>query len=156
MLTAALRDLHASYPGSFHTDVKTSGGVIWEHNPNVTRLEASADIEQISCAYPLIHRSNRTPHHFIHGFIQDLGDKLSVKIEPTEFKGDIHLSEDEKRWMSQVQEITRIPVPFWIIGAGGKFDFTAKWWPVERYQQVVDHFAGRILFVHRKGAGVNN
>ncbi len=104
-------------------------------------------MQEISCAYPLIHRSNRSPHHFIHGFIQDLGDKLGVKIEPTEFKGDIHLSEDEKRWMSQVQEITKLPAPFWIIGAGGKFDFTAKWWPVERYQQVVDHFAGRILFV---------
>jgi hypothetical protein len=70
-----------------------------------------------------------------------------VRIEPTAFKGDIHLTENEKRWMSQAQEITREPVPFWIIGAGGKFDFTAKWWPQERYQAVVDHFAGRILFV---------
>jgi ADP-heptose:LPS heptosyltransferase len=147
MLTAAVRDLHASHPGRFHTDVSTTGSALWEHNPNVTRMEAGAEAEVISCAYPLIHRSNRTPHHFIHGFIQDLGDKLGVKIEPTDFKGDIHLSEDEKRWMSQVQEITRMPVPFWIIGAGGKFDFTAKWWPTERYQQVVDHFAGRILFV---------
>ena len=49
--------------------------------------------------------------------------------------------------MSQVQEITRVPVPFWIIVAGGKYDFTAKWWAHERWQAVVDHFAGRILFV---------
>ena len=38
-------------------------------------------------------------------------------------------------------------VPFWIVVAGGKFDFTAKWWDVARWQAVVDHFAGRILFV---------
>ncbi|HEY5741796.1 MAG TPA: glycosyltransferase family 9 protein, partial [Terrimicrobiaceae bacterium] len=63
------------------------------------------------------------------------------------FKGDIHLSENEKRWMSQVQEVTRIPVPFWIVVAGGKFDLTAKWWDVGRMQAVVDHFRGKILFV---------
>jgi hypothetical protein len=148
MLTAAVRDLHQSHPDAFQTDVQTSAGALWEHNPHITRFTHSTpDVEEILCAYPLIHRSNRTPHHFIHGFIQDLGGKLGVTIEPTEFKGDIHLSEDERRWMSQVQEITRMPVPFWIVGAGGKFDFTAKWWPVDRYQQVVDHFAGRILFV---------
>jgi ADP-heptose:LPS heptosyltransferase len=147
MLTAAVRDLHQNYPGQFQTDIKTSGGAIWEHNPHIEKLQDIPDVLEIRCAYPLIHRSNRSPFHFIHGFIQDLGDKLGVKIEPTEFKGDIHLSEEEKRWMSQVQEITRMPVPFWIVGAGGKFDFTAKWWPVERYQQVVEHFAGRILFV---------
>jgi ADP-heptose:LPS heptosyltransferase len=147
MLTAAVRDLHKSHPRKFQTEVKTSGGAIWEHNPHVEKPADVGEVQEIPCAYPLIHSSNRTPHHFIHGFIQDLGEKLGVKIKPTEFKGDIHLSENEKRWMSQVQEITRMPVPFWIIGAGGKFDFTAKWWPVERYQQVVDHFAGRILFV---------
>jgi len=148
MLTAAVRDLHRSHPDKFQTWVQTSAGSLWDHNPMIARVPAAdLEIEDIHCAYPLIHRSNRTPHHFIHGFIQDLGGKLGVRIEPTEFKGDIHLSEEEKRWMSQVQEITRMPVPFWIIGAGGKFDFTAKWWPAERYQQVVDHFAGRILFV---------
>ena len=49
--------------------------------------------------------------------------------------------------MSQVQEITKVPVPFWIVVSGGKFDFTAKWWDPARLQKVVDHFAGRILFV---------
>jgi ADP-heptose:LPS heptosyltransferase len=38
-------------------------------------------------------------------------------------------------------------VPFWVVVAGGKYDFTIKWWEVARYQQVIDHFRGRILFV---------
>ena len=46
-----------------------------------------------------------------------------------------------------MQEITREPVPFWIVNAGGKFDCTAKWWDLARYQAVVDHFRGRILIV---------
>ena len=49
--------------------------------------------------------------------------------------------------MSQVQEISGEPVPFWIIVAGGKRDFTIKWWDHPRWQQVVDHFKGRLLFV---------
>lgn len=148
MLTAALRDLHKTCPGKYATSVDTSARALWDHSPYVVpKSDADGSWETVHCAYPLIHRSNQSAFHFIHGFIQDLGEKLGVKIEPTEFKGDIHLSEDERRWMSQVQEMTKLPVPFWIIGAGGKFDFTAKWWPVERYQQVVDHYQGRILFV---------
>ncbi len=148
MLTAAVRDLHKCHPDKFITDVRGSCNALWEHNPHLTPLrDDDPEVEVIECRYPLIHQSNKGPWHFIHAFHQFLGERLGVRIEPTEFKGDIHLTGDEKRWMSQVQEITREPVPFWIIGAGGKFDFTAKWWPVERHQTVVDHFAGRILFV---------
>jgi ADP-heptose:LPS heptosyltransferase len=49
--------------------------------------------------------------------------------------------------MSQVQEITGNQVPFWVVNAGGKYDYTIKWWETERYQAVVDHFRGKILFV---------
>lgn len=38
MLTAAVRDLHAAYPGRFQTDVRTSAGAIWENNPYITSL----------------------------------------------------------------------------------------------------------------------
>ena len=149
MLTAAVRDLHRAHPGRFSTDVRGTCKALWENNPHLTPLrEDDPEVEVIECKYPLIHRSKGGPWHFIHAFHHFLSEKLSVRIEPTEFKGDIHLTEAEKSWMSQVQEITREPVPFWIVGAGGKFDFTAKWWPQERYQAVVDHFAGRILFVH--------
>ena len=36
---------------------------------------------------------------------------------------------------------------FWIIMAGGKYDFTAKWNNPKTYQEVVDHFKGKIKFV---------
>jgi ADP-heptose:LPS heptosyltransferase len=38
-------------------------------------------------------------------------------------------------------------VPYWIIVAGGKFDFTIKWWHFRRWQAVVDYFQEKILFV---------
>jgi ADP-heptose:LPS heptosyltransferase len=148
MLTAAVRDLHLCHPGAFETDVSTSFAEVWDHNPHVTPLsEGGAGIDKIDCTYPLINRCNDTPYHCLHGFIEFLNEQLGLSIKPTAFRGDLHLSEQERAWFSQVRELTRQDIPFWIVAAGGKFDVTIKWWQTERYQQVVDHFRGKIQFV---------
>ena len=148
MLTAAMRDLHRCYPGKFLTDVRTSCPALWLENPYITPLEEDdARVEVIDCQYPLIHRSNTQPWHFLFGYIEFLNERLGLRIQPTEFRGDIHLHREERRWMSQVHEITGEDTPFWIIVAGGKRDYTIKWWDVRRWQAVVDHFRGKIQFV---------
>lgn len=148
MLTAAVRDLHHCFPGRFLTDVRSSCPELWEHNPHLTPLhETDRGIEQIDCHYPLIDRSNEAPYHCIHGFAHFLSTRLRLDIRPTLFHGDIHLSAEERRWKSVVHELGGRDLPFWIINAGGKFDFTIKWWNWRRYQNVVDHFRGRVLFV---------
>jgi ADP-heptose:LPS heptosyltransferase len=148
MLTAAVRDLHLTYPGEFVTDVRTSCPELWESNPYLTSLrEDDEGVEIVDCEYPLIHKSNDAPFHFIHGFIQDLNQQLGVAIQPTFFRGDVHIAPVEKTWYSRVEEIVGAAVPFWIVVAGGKYDFTIKWWEHERFQRVVDHFQNRILFV---------
>jgi ADP-heptose:LPS heptosyltransferase len=148
MLTAAVRDLHRSYPNQFLTDVRTACPELWEHNPYITPLsEAEAAVEVLECAYPLIDRCNEAPYHCLHGFIEFLNERLGLAIKPTLFKGDIHLSDLEKSWYSQVHELTGEDTPFWIIASGGKYDATVKWWDPRRYQAVVDHFRGRIQFV---------
>lgn len=148
MLTAALRDLHLSHPKKFRTEMETSCPALWQHNPYVSKIEKHKEkFTVVKCEYPLIHESNRGSHHFIHGFIKHLEKSLEVPIRPTAFKGDIHLSSAEKSWMSQVNEITGEDTRFWIIVAGGKNDFTIKWWSHQRWQSVVDHFKGRLLFV---------
>ena len=147
MLTAAVRDLHRSQPGRFVTDVRTTAGQLWENNPYITKLdEADPAVRIIDMHYPSINKSNRRPYHFIHGYPQYLEEQLDVPVPVTEFKGDIHLSPTEKRWISQVAE-TGFRGRFWVILAGGKYDFTAKWWNPAEYQTVVNHFLGRILFV---------
>ncbi len=146
MLTAAIRDLHNCHPGQFLTDVRTPCPALWENNPYLTPLDEQ-DAEVIECHYPLVHQSNQLPRHFLEGFMDFLNKKLNLRIVPTAFKGDIHLAPREKGWFSQVREIIGQDVPFWIIVAGGKRDFTAKWWDQARYQEVVDYFAGKILFV---------
>jgi hypothetical protein len=53
----------------------------------------------------------------------------------------------ERLWTPQVAEHVGADIPYWIIAAGGKRDITIKWWSTDRWQSVVDHFRGRILFV---------
>lgn len=146
MLTAAVRDLKLSHPDIL-IDVRTSVKEIWENNPNLTKLdENDKNVEVFNVGYPLVHNSNEGQYHFIHGFRKDIENKLKINIPPTKFKGDIHISKEEKSWKSQIEE-KGIKKNFWIIMAGGKFDFTAKWWNPDYYQEVVEYFKGKITFV---------
>ncbi len=154
MLTAAVRDLHAAHPRQYLTDVRTPCPDLWENNPYLTPLQDDApDVTVIDCHYPLIHRSNHAPYHFLHGFIEYLNEQLGSSIRPTAFRGDIHLSSEEKGWMSQVQRITDLPIPFWIVVAGGKRDFTIKWWDPPALPGGHRSFCGRIAFVQVGEAG---
>jgi ADP-heptose:LPS heptosyltransferase len=158
MLTAAVRDLHLTYPGQFQTDVRTSCPALWENNPYITSLdESDKEVTKIDCFYPLIHQSNASPYHFVHGFRMFLNDALKLEIQPHKFGGDVHLRAEEKHWLSQVDEITGTAnTRFWIIVSGGKTDYTTKWWDPQRSQQVVDHFRGRLLFVQCGESGGNH
>ncbi len=153
MLTAAVRDLHRAYPGRFETDVRTSAQDLWEGNPLITSLrEVDRGVECFDMQYPLIHQSNQRPHHFLHGFIQYLERRLSLTIPVTDFRGDIYLTDAEKRW-GDLQEQFNLPERYWIVVAGGKYDFTAKWWNPASYQRVVDHFRCALNFVQCGEAG---
>ncbi|GEM_PF-1870202 len=148
MLTAAIRDLHQTYPNEFQTDLRTACPDLWQNNPYVSSLrEGDAGVTKFTCHYPLIHQCNTAPFHFIHGFYQFLNQELDLRISPQRFHGDVHLSESEKEYPDQIARPLRGKVPYWIIDAGGKYDFTIKWWSSERYQAVVDHFIGKLVFV---------
>jgi len=148
MLTAAVRDLHMTLPGQFETDMRTPAPAFWENNPYITPLsEDDPEVTVIECEYPLINQSNTAPYHFIHGFRLFLSEKLGAEIKPHAFHGDIHITDQEKNWLSQVDEITGATgTRFWIIVSGGKTDYTNKWWDPDRCQVVVDHFKDKLLF----------
>jgi ADP-heptose:LPS heptosyltransferase len=153
MLTAAVRDLHAAAPGQFQTDVRTSAAALWENNPHVTPLRVlDSSVEALDVHYPLIHHSNQRPYHFLHGYAQYLEQRLGVRVPVTAFQGDVHLSPQEKAQPPPGRD-QGVPERFWIVVAGGKYDFTAKWWAPASFQDVVDHFHGRITFVQCGEAG---
>lgn len=148
MLTAAVRDLHRAHPGEFLTDVRTPFPDLWSYNPHLTPIaDDDPDAELVDCHYPLIHQSNNTPAHFLHGFPAFLNQRLGLRIRVTDFKGDIHLGDDERAWFERIAPFDPDSLPFWLIVSGGKRDYTVKWWDSARHQHVVDHFRGRIQFV---------
>lgn len=148
MLTAAVRELHRTYPGRFQTDVRTSCPALWENNPYLTPLDArEPTVRSLVCHYPLIHQSNQAPYHFIHGFIEYLNGEMGLAIRPREFRGDIHLSEAEREIPSVMELALGRPVPYWVLAAGGKYDYTIKWWHRRRWQEVVDRLQGLVHFV---------
>ncbi|MBD3407303.1 MAG: ADP-heptose--LPS heptosyltransferase [Candidatus Lokiarchaeota archaeon] len=138
-LTAAIRDLHICYPRWFITDVRTTAESIFENNPYVTKIDLDdKDVIEYVASYELVHSSCEGAHHFIHGFIKDFNDCFGLNIEATALKGDIHISDQEKSWFSQIYEILGKDVPYWIINAGSKSDYTCKQWEQTRFQEVVD------------------
>ncbi len=154
MLTAAVRDLHRAYPDEFLTDVRTSCPALWEYNPYITPLgEDDPGVEVIECHYPIINQSNQTPVHFLHGFPSYLNERLGLRIRVTDYKGDIHIGEPEREWFERVRSRAGTPEPFWLLVSGGKFDYTIKWWDHARYEEVIEHFRGRIQFVQVGEAG---
>lgn len=153
MLTAAVRDLHRACPGRFQTDVRTRADALWMHNPHITPLDdREPGVRILDMHYPLVHQSNERPYHFLHGYPQYLQQQLGIPVPVTEFHGDLHLSTEE-RAAGPPHRDEGIPDRYWIVVAGGKYDFTAKWWDPASYQAVVDHLRGRVHFVQCGAAG---
>ena len=147
MMTRAVADLHAAHPGEFQTDVRTSADAIWENNPHLTPLkEGDPEVEVLEMHYPLIHQSNRRPFHFIHGYSLYLEEQLGVTVPVTRFHGEIHLSPEERESPPPLVELG-VPEDYWIVIAGGKYDFTAKWWNPDSFQEVVVGLRDRVKFV---------
>ena len=149
-LTAAIHSIHAAYPGRWTVDVSTSCDAIFEHNPGITTLRGRQRRAAlwIDMQYPSIHRSDDVLTPFLAGFVRFLADQLQVPIPLATNRPHLYLSDEEQGWMSQVAELAGgKDIPYWIVNAGVKQDFTAKQWPVEYYQEVIDQTRGRIQWV---------
>jgi len=99
-LTAAVESLHATYPGRYVTDVRTSCDALFEHNPLVTKL-ADGEGEVLEMHYTeSVNRSDDLPDPFLRGYCRNLGRQLGVPLEPTTNRPPLYLSPDERNWMS--------------------------------------------------------
>ena len=120
---------------------------LWKHNPLVARRrKPSKDALLLECKYPLIHGANILPYHFIHGFIDFLNQALDLKVYPTRFGGDVYVDEDERARFLGLRKLAS-GRSIWLLNAGGKTDFTTKWWLPDRYQSVVEQLRDEIFFV---------
>ncbi len=114
----------------------------------LTKLdEYDPEVKILECQDLLIEKSGESACHALHGFLEFLNRRLGFRLKPAAFRGDIYLSRAERAAAPPLRRLTGQDVPYWLIGAGGKLDYTIKWWDWRRYQEVVDEFRGRIQFV---------
>ncbi|HVK57286.1 MAG TPA: glycosyltransferase family 9 protein, partial [Candidatus Kapabacteria bacterium] len=145
VLTAAIRDLARSYPGRFDLSMETSFPEVWWHNPYVQRSIFPGKV--IDCSEATIDHPRVFGRHYVHAYLNLLNEKLGTKAELSAIEGDIHLSEQERSWYSDIWSLCGREIPYWLICPGGKFDLPIKWWDHRRYQAVVDALRGKIQFV---------
>jgi len=155
-MTAAVESLHATYPGHYRTAVETTCPAIWENNPHIEAVGSGA--QRIEMKYPAIHQSNVRSAPFLAGYTEFLGDAIGLPLRLTVNAPRLYLSQAEIEARSQVEDLLADQlagrsVPYGLIDAGVKADFTAKQWPCEYYQEVVSRTIGRVWWVQIGATG---
>lgn len=129
--TSGVRDFKAQFPNT-KVGVISTAMHIWDNNPNIDHQ--FKDPEKIVEIGPssLTNKSNRINWHMCNAFRLSMEEKLGVSITQGDTRPDI--------WFTQ-EEINRPPIiegPYWVIIIGGEPGWTAKMYPAERWQEVVD------------------
>jgi len=149
--SALPRDIHRCFPGQFQLGYTGVVPEVFENSPYIIPMkEDEPGVFKYRTHYSLVHKSNQNRYHFMHGYHHDFNKQLkewgiNEPVKLTEFKPDIHFSE---------KELKEPPVTgkYWVISAGGKFDYTAKWWDPRKWQRLVDMLKGEVQFVQVGGA----
>lgn len=146
-MTPCVRDLKLHLKDQVQISVETSCSQVWDNNPYIVPYDPNdKEVRIIDMHYDDINESNESGRHFTSGYRMFLEDKLDMRIPSKKGFGDLHLSSDEKSWISQVEELG-IKDDFWVVSSGGKTDFTCKWFFPKKYQEIVSYFEGKITFV---------
>ncbi len=144
MMTAAVRDLAFAHGRHFRIGVDTSCPDIWSNNPYVRDHGPVREGETlIDCSHPpLLDHCVHHEKHYIESIHELVSQRLGINIPVSSKAGDLHLTDDEKSSVPY-----DVPKRYWIVMAGGKWDISTKWWPTERYQEVIDRMRGKVAFV---------
>lgn len=134
VLTAAVRDLEAQYPGEYDIGVDTHGAAMWQGNPHVTISPPPDDRRVLDMRYfRRIVPSARAGTHFLGDFCAILGEHLGRSVALLQPKPDVHFT---------ASELARHPLapqrPYWVIFPGWKADMPVKRWSPTQWQAVID------------------
>ena len=153
-MTAAVRDLHRAHPGKFLVNADTNVGEVWDNNPYLDRSITKSNADRvIEMHYTgAINKCNQDKStHFINGYIEHLAGELGIDIPLTEFKPDLHFSTAELN--TPVSPLEAEGKPYWVMFAGGKTDYTAKWWHHKKFEAVAEALKDQVTFVQVGASG---
>jgi len=104
-------------------------------------------VEEFDVDYNDIHNSGWSGRHFSTAFYISLEEKLGVPVKQTSLLPALFISDEEKKWMNQVEETFGYRGKFWLINAGYKPDYPLKNWGIDNWQEVVNLLKDKIQFV---------
>jgi len=131
MFTPLVRDLKKAHP-DWQIGVLSAGPEIWLNNPHVDFSINEANADKIYDVGPgKVTRGSKTNGlHITAAFRCSLEEQLGETIPQGPFKPDVYLSDAEKAHRL-------IAGDYWVINCDTG-PFTAKRWPLERFQAVID------------------
>jgi ADP-heptose:LPS heptosyltransferase len=158
VMSVAVGALARQHPGKFVVDVEGTAREIFDFNPHVARFnrDDGQPFRTLPAHYPAVHSADNRGVPFAQGYVEWFALQLGVNLVQDRRAPELYLSEEEKGWISQVQEVTGKASKFFLVNAGHKMDFTAKYWSRQNFQEVVDRLRGKILFVQVGEAGHNH
>lgn len=141
LLTGLVRDIHRAYPGRFRVFADTAYMGLWQHNPRVVTPEKGERRQVVVLKYGV---KQPTKIHFMRHIYDRFEQAAKLTVPLTEPKGEIFLDEFER---------VRVTLDrYWVVVAGGKLDMTTKFWPLSRWQEVVDQLTARGIVCVQAGA----
>lgn len=152
-ITNAVHSLHAKFPGVYATYYEGPCQEIFDFDPLIQPVRPweedwiSREGKLVEMKCDLINNCDNVPYHFSEGFARNISEALGVQYRLEFNVPKLFLSSEECFWIGQVEEIFGKRKPYWIVNAGYKKCFTAKYWGQQNYQSVIDRLKDEILFV---------
>lgn len=155
VFTGLARDIHLTYPSEYLIDLRLQNPkyrALWRYNPHLSPLsENDPDVRVINVTYDS-RLMNERPLHLMHAVYRALSRDLGRTVIPKKFYGDIHFSEAELELPSLTKSLFGRHIPYWIFDSvlrsiAGKTAHMTKVWRPERYEELIERFKGRILFI---------
>ena len=149
-LTAAIRDLNVAHPEKYKIKITGNYSSIWANNPHAIFVPSThhheGQVIVVNYRAGISASQRGAGIHFLTWFHKILEQHLKIKIPVTKPHGELFFSKEERPKTAEGR--------FWLIVAGGKLDMTTKWWPFERYQEVVDALAAEGIQCIQAGANM--
>ena len=129
--TCAVRDFKAAYPNC-KIHLSTNFPEVWYNNPYISEhpLESS-DTILFGTGF-LTNKSNLWDLHMANAFRVSLEKHLGIIFPQGPIKPDIWMTEEE------IKTSPMIEGPYWLLTTGGEPQWTAKMYPDDGWQEVID------------------
>lgn len=136
VMTCAVRDFKKCYP-NIKIGVRSTAPHIWDNNPYIDSsiTEENAD-KVVNCGTGyLTNKSNTLNLHMCNAYRISIQNELGIEFGQGPIRPDVWLSIEEFNKGRVIDD------PYWVICIGGESGWTAKMWPFEYWQNLVDNMA---------------